>query len=144
MRYGIGIAIVALALAVSPGFAQNKPEELQKLVENIDVRVINIDVVVTDRSGNPVTGLKREDFEIFENNIPKPISNFYEVEGSMPKNVEGEGQIIDTPSAPVAAVRADDIPDNMRRRIIFYIDNLSLAPFNRNRVFKEMKAFLKT
>ncbi|MGZ8711444.1 MAG: VWA domain-containing protein [Thermoanaerobaculia bacterium] len=145
MRYGIGIAVVALALAaVSPGIAQNKPEEMQKLVENIDVRVINIDVVVTDRSGNPVTGLKREDFEIFENNIPKPISNFYEVEGSMPKNVEGEGQIIDTPSAPATAVRADDIPDNMRRRIIFYIDNLSLAPFNRNRVFKEMKAFLKT
>lgn len=145
MRYGIGIAIVALALAaVSPGIAQNKPEEMQKLVENIDVRVINIDVVVTDRSGNPVTGLKREDFEIFENNIPKPISNFYEVEGSLPKNVEAEGQIIDAPSAPAPAVRADDIPDNMRRRIIFYIDNLSLAPFNRNRVFKEMKAFLKT
>jgi VWFA-related protein len=145
LRYGIGIAIVALALAaVSPGIAQNKPEEMQKLVENIDVRVINIDVVVTDRSGNPVTGLQRDDFEIFENNIPKPISNFYEVEGSMPKNVEGEGQIIDAPSTPTAAVRADDIPDNMRRRIIFYIDNLSLAPFNRNRVFKEMKSFLKT
>jgi VWFA-related protein len=144
LRYGIGIALVAAALAaVSPGIAQNKPEEMQKLVENIDVRVINIDVVVTDRRGNPVTGLKREDFEIFENNIPKPISNFYEVEGSIPKNAEGEGQIVDAP-APAAPLRAEDIPDNMRRRIIFYIDNLSLAPFNRNRVFKEMKEFLKT
>jgi VWFA-related protein len=144
LRYGIGIAFVAAALAaVSPGIAQNKPEEMQKLVENIDVRVINIDVVVTDRRGNPVPGLKREDFEIFENNIPKPISNFYEVEGSIPKRVEGEGEIVDAP-APAAPLRAEDIPDNMRRRIIFYIDNLSLAPFNRNRVFKEMKEFLKT
>jgi VWFA-related protein len=32
----------------------------------------------------------------------------------------------------------------MRRRIIFYIDNLSLAPFNRNRVFTQMKDFVKT
>src|SRR5687768_18484883 len=32
----------------------------------------------------------------------------------------------------------------MKRRIIFYIDNLSLAPFNRNRVFAQMKEFLKT
>lgn len=143
MRYGIGIAVVAAALAaVPPAAAQTKQEELPKLVENIDVRVINIDVVVTDRRGNPVTGLKREDFEIFENNVPKPISNFYEVEGSIPKGVEGEGQIVDAPK-PAAPLRAEDIPDNMRRRIIFYIDNLSLAPFNRNRVFKEMKEFLQ-
>ena len=32
----------------------------------------------------------------------------------------------------------------MKRRIIIYIDNLSLAPFNRNRVFTQMKEFLKT
>ena len=146
MRYGIRIALVAAALsAVTSGHAQNqKQEELPKLVENIDVRVINIDVVVTDRRGNPVTGLKREDFEIFENRIPKPISNFYEVEGARPVNMGGEGQIVDAPAPAPTAARADAVPENMKRRIIFFIDNLSLAPFNRNRVFSQMKEFAKT
>src|SRR5207253_3801888 len=41
---------------------------------------------------------------------------------------------------PAPAATSDD----MKRRIIIYIDNLSLAPFNRNRVFADMKTFLKT
>jgi VWFA-related protein len=34
--------------------------------------------------------------------------------------------------------------EETKRRIIFYVDNLTLNPFNRNRVFNEMKTFLKT
>lgn len=143
MRYGIRLAVVAAVIA-STVFAQKRPEgEVPRLVENIDVRVINIDVVVTDRRGNPVTGLKREDFEIFENNIPKPISNFYAVEGSVPVAVEAEGQPVQTP-APPAPGRRQEVPEEMKRRIIFYVDNLSLAPFNRNRVFQQMKEFVRT
>ena len=51
----------------------------EKLVESIEVHVINVDVVVTDRAGNPVHGLKREDFEVFENGKPQKITNYYEV-----------------------------------------------------------------
>src|SRR5947199_275699 len=44
---------------------------------------------------------------------------------------------------PVVQQAKEEIPDTLRRRIIFFIDNLSLMPFNRNRVFKEMKEFAK-
>ncbi len=113
---------------------------------NIDVRIINIDVVVTDRRGNPIAGLTKDDFEIRENNVPKPITNFYEVAGSQAKNVVADSvpNAPVPPAQPAAPQSSEDIPDNMKRRIIFYIDNLSLAPFNRNRVFKDMKEFLKT
>ncbi|HEX6177070.1 MAG TPA: VWA domain-containing protein [Thermoanaerobaculia bacterium] len=136
------MAIVAAVIATA-AFAQNRPqEETPRLVENIDVRIINIDVVVTDRRGNPVTGLKREDFEIYENNVPKPVSNFYAVEGAVPVAVEAEGQSqpIPTPTPGKPA----EVPEEMKRRLIFYIDNLSLAPFNRNRVFQQMKEFVRT
>ena len=142
MRYAFRIASVALAavLMLPAAHSQNRQSgEVPKLVENIDVRVINIDVVVTDRKGNPVTGLKREDFQIFENGVPKTISNFYAVEGSKPVLVEAEPTA--TP-APVAT--REETPEQMKRRIIFYIDNLSMAPFNRNRVFKHMKEFVQT
>ncbi|HXG59551.1 MAG TPA: VWA domain-containing protein [Thermoanaerobaculia bacterium] len=131
-------ALLAAAAALPLSAQSQQPEAAPKLSETIDVRVINIDVVVTDRKGNPVTGLKKEDFEIYENGVKKPISNFYEVTGSpvAPERAAQEGRPAPAPAAPEA------IPENQRRRIILYIDNLSLTPFNRNRVFKDMKDFV--
>lgn len=135
------LLILALALPLlAQGRLNNQGPEQPRIVENIDVRVINIDVVVTDRRGNPISGLKKEDFEIRENNIPKPISNFYEVTGGRATNPA------DAPApapAPAPAAAPAEIPDEMKRRIIFYVDNLTLAPFNRNRVFNQMKEFVK-
>lgn len=134
--------VILLALAAAlPLFAQKKNQEAEtpRLVENIDVRIINVDVIVTDRKGNFVPNLTADDFTILENGVPKPISNFYEVEGNLAKNVVGEAPV---PTAPEAAKK--DVPENMKRRIIFYVDNLSLSPFNRNRVFQQMKDFVRT
>jgi VWFA-related protein len=127
-----------------PLLAQRKPAEPEppRLVENIDVRIINVDVVVTDRKGNFVPNLKPEDFTILENGVQKPVANFYEVQGSVAKNVLGDAPVAPPPTAS-PALAAKTVPENMKRRIIFYVDNLSLSPFNRNRVFTEMKDFVK-
>lgn len=134
------LAAIAIAL---PAVAQKKPAEpaLPQLVENIDVRVIDFDVVVTDKRGNFVPGLTKDDFEILENNVPKPISNFYEISAGAAKSAIASevGGRVEAPAPPPAVTQED-----MKRRIIIYIDNLSLAPFNRNRVFAQMKEFLKT
>src|SRR6059058_5308998 len=73
--------LVLLTLAATSLTAQQQPNQLPKLAESIDVKVINVDVVVTDKKGNPITGLTKDDFELYENGQPKVISNFYEVEG---------------------------------------------------------------
>ena len=143
-------AVLFLSLMVTPGVvpaqSQSQPDSASKLMETVDVRVINVDVVVTDRKGNPVQGLRRDDFRIFENGLPKKVSNFYEVRGNRTFDAENEAAPAEVApaTAPPVPLKADDIPENMRRRIIFFIDNLSLAPFNRNRVFKEMKEFATT
>lgn len=131
---------------VAPLSAQSRRQEpeLPRLVENIDVRIINVDVVVTDRKGNPITGLTKNDFEIYENGAPKVITNFYEVEGNRAKTATAE--LAPAPAAPTPAPAAalnPELEEKMRRRVIFYVDNLSLAPFNRNRVFKQMKDFAR-
>ncbi|HEX7419340.1 MAG TPA: VWA domain-containing protein [Thermoanaerobaculia bacterium] len=139
------VAAVLITTLLLPGtFAQTatpKPaNDIPRLTESMDVRVINVDVVVTDKKGTVITGLKKDDFEIFENNVPKPITNFYAVEGGRPTDVEPDAIAAATPQP----VRKDELPDNLKRRIIIYVDNLSMAPFNRNRVFANMKEFVKS
>ena len=132
-------ALLVATITVPATFAQSKPAaDQQPLTMSVDVRIINVDVVVTDRKGNPVPNLKASDFEIYENGVLKPVSNFYEIVGNQTRmEPEGGGPAVLTP-APT------DVSEKLKRRIIFYIDNLSLAPFNRNRVFTNIKEFVKT
>ena len=132
--------LAILTLAATSLAAQQSQTPLPKLTETIDVKVINVDVVVTDKKGNAITGLTKDDFELFENGQPKLISNFYEVEGKKAINVSLTPAGAEKPAEPAPK---EEISENLRRRIIFYIDNLSLMPFNRNRVFKDMKEFAK-
>ncbi|HYR28946.1 MAG TPA: VWA domain-containing protein [Thermoanaerobaculia bacterium] len=136
------LLILALTLPTFGQGRNQKEPESPRLVENIDVRVINIDVVVTDKRGNPITGLKKEDFEIRENNILKVISNFYAVAGGRATAPDMSEAAPEPAPAPVPQTAAQ-VPEEQKRRIIFYVDNLSLAPFNRNRVFAQMKQFVK-
>ncbi|MGK2856585.1 MAG: VWA domain-containing protein [Thermoanaerobaculia bacterium] len=122
--------------------AKQPPEDISKLVETIDVRIVSIDVVVTDKKGNPVTGLTKDDFLVFDNGRQQPISNFYEVaereviDRSRPASANASASAEPARQKPVVASRA------LQRRFIFFVDNLSLAPFNRKPVFKEMKSFI--
>jgi VWFA-related protein len=142
---------IALTLAASTLLAQQKDKNapvVPKLVDTYDVRVINVDVVVTDKKGNPIHGLKMDDFEIFENQVPKRISNFYAVDGD--KTIDSDGTvkpILEPPPLPEGAspstpLGPPEVPENLKRRIIVFVDNLSLNPFNRNRVFKQLKEFV--
>lgn len=121
--------------------AQEQPEQAQsevpRLIETVDVRVINVDVVVTDRKGNAVTGLTRDDFIIYENGRPQKVSNFYEVVTRTDHPEEPQIR-----SEESSELRAPEQPEQLRRKIVIFIDNLSLAPFNRNRVFTAMKKFV--
>ncbi len=127
------VAVLCATTAVA-----QQDTSLPKLTETIDIRLINIDVVVTDRKGNPITGLTRDDFTLYENGVAKTVTNFFEVAAPPAPAIPA---VADPAAPPPAPAPRQEIPENMRRRIIFYVDNLSLAPFSRNRVFKDMKQF---
>jgi VWFA-related protein len=144
------IAAVALALATTAAWAQTsssqKQPEIPKLVETMNVRLVNIDVVVTDSKGNPIKGLKKDDFEIWDNGQPQKVSNFYEVERApLVRTASAPAAKAATPVlTPAAAVApAEEVPLRLQRKFIFFIDNLSLAPFHRNDVFRAMHAFIR-
>ena len=48
----------------------------QPFTLSIDVNLINVDVVVTTRNGDPISGLTREDFRVFVDDVEQPLTNF--------------------------------------------------------------------
>jgi VWFA-related protein len=69
------IFAAALLMSASFTFAQEAP----RAQETIDVTVRNLDVVVTDSKGNRVTGLAKDDLQLFENGTAREITNFDEI-----------------------------------------------------------------
>ncbi len=57
----------------------------------VDVRVVNVEVVVTDPQGRRAQGLKAEDFQLFVDGEPEPIGFFAEVAGGRAKPVASGG-----------------------------------------------------
>ena len=72
------VALIGLGLLSAPLLAQpSTPTET--FGEVVDVRVINLDVVVTDRDGNRVPGLQPSDFVLRVDGEERPIDYFTEV-----------------------------------------------------------------
>ena len=57
---------------------QNQPPANQPYTIQISSRVVLTDVTVIDRNGNPVHGLPKSAFRIFDNNKPQTIASFEE------------------------------------------------------------------
>lgn len=105
------------------------------LSETIEVRITNVDVVVTDRAGKPVTGLTKGDFEILEGGKAQVVTNFYEIRAA----VAGA-----TPSAEASAPPAEVPAEVSRRRIVIFVDNFTIHPLSRNQAFEAVEKSLAT
>lgn len=122
-----------------------RPDDFEIFVDTVDVRVVNVDVFVTDKKGEPVTGLTRDDFELLENRKPVRISNFYVVEeGRQREDAAVPTAAADPPAAVPAPIAASAVPEEQRLHLIVYVDNFNIRPANRNRVLREIGYFLTT
>jgi VWFA-related protein len=67
----------------SPGSSNQAPYTLQ-----VNSRVVLTDVLVTDKQGNPVTGLTENDFRFLDNGKPQQIASFEEHRQQAPQLTE--------------------------------------------------------
>jgi len=72
---------ISLSLLVPAAGALAQQQPVAGFVTEVKVNNINVDVQVKDANGVPVTGLRREDFRVFENDAGQEITNFVAVEG---------------------------------------------------------------
>jgi len=133
--------ILATLTGVAPILAQEEQlaEEMPVFLENVDVQIINVDVVVTDKKGNTIRDLTIDDFVVLENRQVQLLTNFYEIREQSGKTVT-IAPASDPGQAPIVE-ELDEVPPHLQRRVVFFIDNLSLGVFSRNRVFRDMMQF---
>ncbi|HVS65647.1 MAG TPA: VWA domain-containing protein [Thermoanaerobaculia bacterium] len=158
LRCGLGALSLALALHASPALGQGNNGEGAAgdqqpsgelvdgtFVDAVEVKVLNVDVYVRDKDGNPVTGLTAEDFEIFEDKRPMPITNFYEVREGRRTDVEEDTrtQLERIKADPSYDPRIGDEPADQRLYLVVYVDHFNVRPHHRNRVFRHLREFLR-
>jgi VWFA-related protein len=164
-RICLGLAILLLAslallVSMAPVFARpqqtesdselNEPTDTELFFESVDVTVVNVEVYVTDKKGNRVTGLTADDFEVYEERRPMEISNFFAVDKGRPVVQAKPAEEVESTSDPAPAIppqvaaRRTELPENQRLYLILYFDNLYLRPFNRNKVVDQTREFLAT
>jgi VWFA-related protein len=86
---GISLALAQAPTGPAPGGqpqqapppGQNPPQQQPKPQEGglsiaVEVPVVTMDVVATTQRGDIITGLKRENFRLFEDGVPQTITNF--------------------------------------------------------------------
>jgi VWFA-related protein len=113
--------------------AQAAPRETPQVFPGL-TELVTVDVAVTDKNGQPVTGLTADDFKIEEEGVPQAITSFQAV------------QLSETPPTRVAArpaVSSNLLPQQFTTRtFLILFDDLHLSPEDAGRAKDAVAAFL--
>jgi VWFA-related protein len=136
--------ILALVLCVCtflPALAQTRPTDDKDDVVKITTNLVQIDAVVT-KDGKPVTSLKAEDFEIYEDGRKQAITSFAYISNvATPPSVVPENKVASTPTVPgiPAPPIKRDVP---RRTIAIVVDDLGLSLQSMSIVRSQLRKFV--
>jgi VWFA-related protein len=127
---GAGAVALALPLAAQTG----------SVSRSVSVSVTNVDVVVTDAKGRPVTDLGSLDFVVTQDGVPQVITNF-----SFVRNTSAPP----APTAETASFASTPVPSPFPApvspagaRLAVFVDMLHLTESNRNRAVASLAEFL--
>lgn len=131
--YQVFLLILFSSIITFAQTPKTTPVENDDDVVKISTNLIQIDVTVTDKKGNPVKDLKPADFEIYENGKRQDISGFSFV--SNQRIIQSENR---NDHQTPTAVR----PEQVRRTIALVVDDLSLSYHSVYYVRRALKKFV--
>lgn len=111
------------------------PEDDGQVVR-ISTSLVQMDVTITDKKGNPITDLRQDEIEIYQNDKKQEITNLSFVSG---KKNTGAGNKLQVGSKS-RNIKAEQI----RRTIVLVVDDLTLSFENTYWVRKAVKKFIDT
>lgn len=124
-----------------------QPSPTVEPVDDIDVvkittNLVQIDAIVTDKSGKRVTDLRADEVEMLEDGKPKQITNFAYVENEVKKTAKRERapRTIDplAPPKPQEKPRLEDI----KRTVALVVDDIGLSFDSAYYVRRSLKKFV--
>ncbi len=122
-------ATAGAALGLAAAALQAQPE--RTFIDTVDVQVVEVDVVVTDRDGRPVGGLTRDDFELYVDGQRVEITNFFESE-----TLREPARPADRPATPAQGPVAEE-PAPLT--VALYLDDANLFPPYRTRLLRRLE-----
>lgn len=117
------LLVCALLFTGRSAAAQQAPPE-ESFADEIEVSLVNLEVVVTDKKGKPMAGLSREDFEVYEDGKLVEITNFYA------ESVPAEGGKPETRSI------------DQRLNLVLFVDDYNIEQDSRNAILDGVRDFL--
>ena len=134
-----GLAIAILLGAAGPAnllLAQQKSDPTFR--ESVEVRVMDLDVVVTDGKGQSVPDLKKEDFRVRIDGKDMPVDYFTRVEAG---TIHAPDLAEASPDRVLAEYQKGG-DAYVPRHFLIYVDSGHLAPGLRNRALEALRDFV--
>ncbi|MGB6973646.1 MAG: VWA domain-containing protein [Terracidiphilus sp.] len=109
MKRPLAVMGLLLGLAATPSVTAQQYDvsgATPSATFRVEVRRVPVDVVVTDKNGNPVTGLKERDFHVKEDRRPQRVLSFDYYDGQVMRYVPGKmpllpvNTFVDLPQQP--------------------------------------------
>ncbi len=140
-RAGSAALAAILLVAASPGAAPSWGRESSdplaehtRFFGSVDVSIVNLDVMVTTRDGEPVDGLRKEDFRLLVDGEPVEIANFFAASEAVAEPATAGGETVPVPDRV--------LPSSQRLWLVVYVDSTSIRGLDRNRVLVQLKDLL--
>src|SRR5690606_14766289 len=109
-------------------------------VVKITTNLIQLDVTITDKKGNPIRDIRPDEVEIYENGKRQDISFMTFIPGEQPQLGEGR-EVGRREAVPLPASRPK--PEQIRRTIALVVDDLTLSFASTFWVRKALKKYIE-
>ena len=119
VRFFIVSALLLVPICVFAQDVTPPPDDIVK----ISTTLIQIDVTVTDKNGKPVTDLKKDEVEIYENGRRQDITNFSFVSSASPQPL----QKAEAGSVPIPEHSSNGPGRRVSRTIALVVDDLTMS-----------------
>ena len=113
---------------------QREDDEVVRITTNL----VQVDAVVIDGNGKPVTDLKSGEVEIFEDGRQRKITNFSYIAAETVERSRPAGPALTGVAAPPVTLR----PEDVRRTIALVVDDLGLSAQSVYYVRRALKKFI--
>lgn len=142
--------LLPLCLSLAPCMRAQEPSPIVRPdasdeIIRVNTELVQTDVIVLDKGGRFVDGLKPEQFELRVNGKPQPISFFERViAGSVNEDAQlaaARGGVKTPSTSNTGAVPAR--PLDRGRNVFFYVDDLHLSPGSLARTRKLLLRFIE-